>query len=218
MPGTRATVLILGSVIIATFAFFYFVHVSAWPLDAKIATVAISVALLQCGALVWTILVSIGTARRQLRAYVLPDSCFLAEGNLLKPPAPEHVGEPGIILILKNSGQTPAYDCVSWTQIAVTEPTNADTLIVPLLSITAPSTFGAGQSIRKTIWFGRPLTAEENADVVHGRKYIFVYGRLEYRDTFNQKRWANFRLQYAGPFPPPENVIFYYSEKGNDSK
>ena len=130
---------------------------------------------------------------------------------------PARAGKPGVVLLFKNSGQTPAYQCLSWAQIAVIEPANAHTLVVPPLQLQFPTTIGAGAIISKTLWFDRRLTAAEIADVGIGTKLIFVYGRIEYRDTFRRKRWANFRLQYAGVFPPRPNVPFNFSERGNDS-
>jgi hypothetical protein len=136
-----------------------------------------------------------------------------------KPPLPAHKDEPGVVLAFKNSGQTPAYRYVSWAQIAVIEPESADkNLIVPHpVRMYSPATVGAGGLISKSLWFGRPLTAQEIADVGIGKKCIFVYGRLEYRDAFRRKRWANFRLHYAGIFPPLADIQFNFSDRGNES-
>jgi len=189
----------------------------SWWLNDPIAGVAAVAGLIQAAALIFTIFVLVRTSRRQLRAYVLPESSGLYEGTMLTPPIPAHAGEPGVMLLFKNSGQTPAYQYVSWAQIAVIEPANAHTLVVPPLQLQFPATIGAGGTISKALWLGRPLTVAEIADVGIGTKLIFVYGRIEYRDTFRRKRWANFRLQYGGLFPPPPNILFNFSEGGNDS-
>jgi hypothetical protein len=190
---------------------------SGWSLSDKIAAIASLVSLLQFIALFCTVYVMVRTARRQLRAYVLPESGGLWEGMMLNPQMPVHAGEPGVTLLFKNSGQTPAYNYISWAQIIVAEPTNAHTLTAPSLQRQFPAIVGAGGTISKALWFGRPLTQSEIADVAVGAKLIFVYGRIEYVDAFRRKRWANFRLQYGGAFPPPPNVIFNFSDSGNDS-
>jgi hypothetical protein len=80
------------------------------------------------------------------------------------------------------------------------------------------SHLGAGASGTKSLWFGRPLTSSEIADVVVGARAIYLYGRIEYSDIFAEKRSTDFRMAYAGPFPPPPGVTFNVCEKGNDAE
>jgi hypothetical protein len=189
-----------------------------WSLSDRIAAIAIIVGFLQFIALILTVGVMRGTGRRQLRAYVLPEGGALTEGTMLTPTMPAHAGEPGIAMQFKNSGQTPAYRFVNWMAIAVIDPANAHTLIPPSsLPLQSPATIGAGGTLSKALWFGRILTASEIADVQAAAKYIFVYGRIEYRDAFRRKRWCTYRLQYAGQFPPAPGILFTFSDAGNDS-
>jgi len=190
---------------------------TSWGLSDKIAVIASVVAFLQFMALVSTVIVMVRNARWQLRAYVLPEGGGLFEGTILDPPNPHHADEPGVALTFKNTGQTPAYGYINWAQVAVIEPANEHTLVVPPLQMIYPAAIGAGSQISKFIWYGRALSAAEIADVVAARRYIYVYGRLEYRDAFKRKRWATFRLQYAGPFPPRPGAIFNFSNSGNAS-
>ena len=62
------------------------------------------------------------------------------------------------------------------------------------------------------------FSAAEIADIGAARKFIFVYGRAEYRDAFRRKRHTNFRLAYGGPFPPAQNVGMSFTQWGNDAK
>jgi hypothetical protein len=117
---------------------------SSWSLSDKIAAIASLAAFLQFIALVATVWITIQNGRRQLRAYVLPASAGLWEGMMLTPPRPEHANEPGVVLLFKNSGQTPAHRYVSWAQIAVTELANSHTLLTPSLQLQFPATIGAG--------------------------------------------------------------------------
>jgi hypothetical protein len=190
---------------------------AGWSLSDKIAAIASLAAFLQFAALLATIAITLQTSRRQLRAYVLPESGGLWDGTTLTPPSPGRANEPGVTLFFKNSGQTPAYKFVSWAQIAVCEPENGNKLVAPKLQLQSPATLGAGGVITKSIWFNRTLTPQEIADIGAATKYIFVYGRLEYRDAFRRKRWANFRLQYAGKFPPVTPVVYNFSDAGNVS-
>lgn len=77
-----------------------------------IAIIASSVAFLQFLALIITICVQIKNSRRQLRAYVFPENIALFDGSMMKPPEQEHVNEPGVVLLIKNSGKTPAYGVI----------------------------------------------------------------------------------------------------------
>jgi hypothetical protein len=183
----------------------------------KIAAIASVAALLQFFALAATICVLIITARRQLRAYVFPDNAGLYEGMMLTPQMPIHANEPGVVLVWRNTGQTPARRVISWGQIAVIEPINEDKLTVPPLQDIFFNNLGLNGSANKALWFGRALTTTEIADIGVGAKAIYLYGRIEYRDIFRKKRFTNFRFRYAGQFPPPPGVIFFVCEKGNEA-
>jgi hypothetical protein len=180
---------------------------------------AISTALLTfvTAGLVWVGYQQVRTTRFQLRAYVFPDSAALVDGTMLNPPIPIHANVPGVVLLWKNTGQTPAANVVSWAQIAVIEPINEHTLVVPPLRNIFATHLGANASGTKSLWFNRPLTPNEIGDVQAGARAICIYGRIEYRDIFEKKRWTNFRLAYSGPFPPPPGVIFNVCDKGNDA-
>jgi hypothetical protein len=154
----------------------------------KIAAIASIAAFLQFIALAITIWVMIVTSRRQLRAYVFPDNVALMDGIMLNPPQPVHSNEPGVALIVKNSGQTPAYNVRSWAMINVIEPINEEHLVVPKLSASVSiNNIGPGGAISKAVWFGRALTANEIQDVASGARAIYLYGRIEYTDTFKKK-------------------------------
>ena len=181
---------------------------------------ALATALLACvtGGLVWLGYLQIRTTRAQLQAYVFPESAAICDGTMLTPPMPAKANEPGVVLVWKNTGQTPASNVISWAQIAVIEPINENQLTIPTLQNVFASHLGAGANGTKSLWFGRPLTPNEIADVNANARAIYLYGRIEYSDIFDKKRFTNFRLYYSGPFPPPPAVIFRVCEKGNDAK
>lgn len=177
-----------------------------------------SATALQAIGLFVTVAVMVRTARRQLRAYVFPETCGICEGMMLDPPQSDRANQPGVFLIFKNSGKTPAYKVTSWAQIDVIEQINENSLKV-LAPIPAISTFplAADGTSSKALWFGRPLSAYEIADISNGHRAIYVHGRVEYVDAFKAKRFTNFRVRYSGAFPPPPNVTFSFCERGNSA-
>lgn len=190
-----------------------------WSLSDKIAAIVAAAAFIQAIALICTVGIMIRNGRRQLRAYVFPNDATLAEGMMLEPPRPEHQNEPGIILNFRNSGQTPAYKVVSWGEIKVLLATEETSLRIPKkLERKFASNIGPNGIMPKAQWSGRCLTEEEIGDLTTAKRVIFYHGRIEYVDAFGRKRWTNFRLRYAGQFPPPKGVIFNFCEKGNDAR
>jgi hypothetical protein len=158
------------------------------------------------------------SSERQLRAYVLPESAGIYDGTTVTPPQQGRANIPGIAMLIKNSGQTPAYNVISWLQLAVVAVRDEYMLTVPPLTQNFPNTLGANGTFSKALWFDRQLTAGEIADIVSGVKAIYVYGRIEYRDTFKKKHFSNFRLHYTNAdFPPQPNAIVNFSTAGNDA-
>jgi hypothetical protein len=159
------------------------------------------------------------TARLQLRAYVFPSACDLFEGMMLDPPRTDQTHVPGVIMQIKNFGNTPAKNLVSNMRIFVGDIECSNTVkIVELLQI-SPITLAAGNAFPKYMWYERPLTYDEIALIGAGKKGIFVYGRIEYDDIFGEKRYTNFSLVYTNSkFPPvPPSGGFMHSYDGNES-
>jgi hypothetical protein len=157
------------------------------------------------------------TAQRQLRAYLFLQTTDILEGSMLTPPSPARTNFPFVHASIKNSGQTPAYEIISWLQIAITGPSNENTLVLPLpMQRVSANNLGPASMFTKGLWFDRPLTAPEIADIATGARAIYAYGRIEYTDAFAVRRFTNFRLKYNGPFPPLPNSVFNFCESGND--
>jgi hypothetical protein len=190
---------------------------SSWGLSDKIAVIASCVAFLQFGALVCTILVMIRSNRRQLRAYVLPEGGGIFDGTTVDPPQPLRANIPGLVIHIKNSGQTPAYRVFSWWQISVIPVLNENQLVVPPLQEQFSLSLGSSATFSKALWFDRPLTPQEIAEIANGVRAIYAHGRVEYRDAFNKQRITNFRVRYNGVYPPLPNSILNFSERGNDA-
>ena len=154
----------------------------------------------------------------QLRAYVFPQDCGLYEGTLLKPPQPGRFNVPGIVINFRNAGHTPAKQVISWAKITVIEVASEDRLSVPKLEKMSPITLSPGATFPKSIWFERALTKSEIEDISANVNAIYVYGKLEYVDSFGDPRFSNFRFKYNGVFPPlPPIGVFSHCQSGNES-
>jgi len=154
---------------------------------------------------------------RQMRAYVLPENGSIWDGMTLDVPQPARKGIPGVVLGIRNSGATPAYNVVSWASIDVTDVKNEATLIAPKLQPQFTNTLAPHGLFTKALWFHRPLTSHEISDIATGVRAIYVYGRIEYRDVMGKDRFSNFRLRYNGAYPPGKGTIFNFAETGNDA-
>jgi hypothetical protein len=158
------------------------------------------------------------SSERQLQAYVLPENASMIDGTMCVPPQPARANVPFVGMLIKNCGQTPAYKVISWADIAVIAVTDENTKLgIPPIPEKFSNTLGPGSIFNKTLWFDRPLAANEIADIAAGTRAIYLHGKIEYQDAFGKSRFTNFRLRYTGPFPPPANAIFNFSEKGNDA-
>jgi hypothetical protein len=188
-----------------------------WSTSDTVAAVSGIVAFLQFLALIATYAVMRGTARRQLRAYTSPNSVSLWEGTTLTPPVPGRENHPGVVLEIKNFGQTPAFRMVSWGTLVVIEPINEDKLVVPQLAQISAQTLPPNGTSTKTLWFDRALTTSEMEDIRQGVRLIYYHGRIEYVDVYGKARYTNFRVAYKGPFPPVGTPVMSFSNHGNES-
>jgi hypothetical protein len=151
-----------------------------------------------------------------LRAYVMPESAGLYDGTTVKPAQPHRNDVPGVLMLIKNSGQSPAYAVVSWMGVDVLPVKDEAMLTAPPVDPQFSLPLAAGTQFSKVVWFDRPLAATEIADIVAGVRAIYVYGRIEYRDAFQQKRFTDFRLHYtSNQFPAAAGAGFNFSIKGN---
>jgi hypothetical protein len=185
-------------------------------LPDKIAFGALAVGLAQAIALIWTVLLARSTARRQLRAFVVPETFDLLSGAVLNPPQPAYADDPAVNLVIKNRGQTPAYKVRTHAQLSVIAPNAESSLVVPPLQ---PGQYSIlGPNVGSTIFrrLSRNLTVEEIADIRTGAKAIYLYGRIEYIDAFKRRRFTTFRIRYSGQWPLTALSGMNFATEGND--
>lgn len=190
---------------------------TTWGRADRIAMASMVAAIAQAIALVVTFYIMWVSSRRQLRAFVGPETFDLMEGNMLKPPQPARTNEPGAIVRIKNFGPTVAYRVRIVTRVAVIEPINEHTLVQQPLVDGFHSVLGPTVPSSSTAWLGRQLTPGEITDIQAGVKAIYVYGRVEYLDIFRKKRFTTYRLRYAGQFPTAAPVMMTFAAEGNDA-
>jgi hypothetical protein len=189
-----------------------------WSLSDKIAVGACIAGFSQFVALLVTICIMIRNGRRQLRAHVFPNDISIVDGSLLDPPEMHKADIPAISMLIKNSGQTPAYDVVSWLKIEVIPVAEEGSLSVPALAKKHSTAVGTGCTFNKALWFDRPITADEKEGILGGTLGIYAHGRIEYRDVFKIRHFSNFRLVYTGKvFPPIKGAVMGFCEHGNSA-
>jgi hypothetical protein len=188
-----------------------------WSLSDKIAGITAVASFLQFIALIATISLMKNSSRRQLRAYVLPESFSIFDGTRITPAQPQRTDVPGTVLIAKNCGQTPAYKVASWMDITVIPIKDEANLTVPKIEERFFNTLGSNAVFNKSRWFDRQLTREEITGIREGLVAVYCYGRIVYRDAFKKRRFTNFRMRYNGIYPPLTGAIFNFCESGNDA-
>jgi hypothetical protein len=126
--------------------------------------------------------------RQELRAYVDVDKLEFVE-------APEREGIVKIKLVFKNSGQTPAFDQRSTTEVKVHEQEDgAEIPIMPLPDRTANSgTPRLGRDAMSSSIVECKATRNIADRVSKGDAVILVWGWTEYVDIFDQERKTAFQ-------------------------
>jgi hypothetical protein len=134
------------------------------------------------------------TAQKQLRAYV-----YVSSIDIIKVDSDTG---PETTIVIKNSGQTPAYKATHanvfyWTQFPLKKP-------VPPIPFDVAgdggSVFelGPGDSSVKPKRRS-PLSAAAIAGLKDGTFILYLYGEIRYTDAFNQPRWTRYKAMLGGP-------------------
>ncbi|MGE0605020.1 MAG: hypothetical protein AB7O46_14670 [Xanthobacteraceae bacterium] len=187
-----------------------------WSLSDKIAIIASGVAFLQFIGIVLTVLVMMRNGRRELRAYVFIETAAV---GYIKPKGAKRKILFADITV-RNSGKTPAYFAVHWGNIAFMLNGTDDKLVLPqTLDMKSVTVIPPGGAISKTLKWndGGVIPPQFIADYKKLANAIFVYGRLEYVDAFEKKRFTNYRLAIAGSWPPSPTVRLVFCDRGNET-
>ena len=167
-------------------------------------------------ALIWTLIETRETARRELRAYLFVDAYELGDGTHLDPDNLH--GKVALFIAIKNSGSTPAHRVAHWSAVDITSLADEASMTAPAkLEPTNLSTIPPGGNITGTRVMPKKPTARTVAAIKAGRSAVFVYGAIEYWDVFDRRHRTDYRLKFTGAWPPPPNPVLAYCGSGNDA-
>jgi hypothetical protein len=144
---------------------------------------------------------------RQLRAYVFPEQANLIWQGAAKPTAVE--------VVIKNSGQTPAYRLSSAAAIIVSDYPLQTELHDPVLPDSHTVIPPAGNST-VSVALQQPLSMDQLKAIQKGTQAIYAIGLLAYTDAFGDCRMTRYRLFYTGSGAEPGSKIgLSYLDEGS---
>lgn len=181
-------------------------------LNLRFAIASLWATAIATAALIWTLIETRETARRELRAYLFVDT-----SNIIIGARPHNKGRVISIIAVKNSGSTPAHRVSHWSEVKIAEiaqegEMNAPSPLVAMSQSTIPPGGGitADRSIEKP---GRI----ETAHIKTGLAAIFIFGAIEYFDVFDRPHRTNYRLHFTGMWPVPDGTVMRFCTEGNDA-
>lgn len=147
------------------------------------------------------------TAMRQLRAYIHIDKMTIRN---VADPLQSEIGldyiptgaeitnpksGPSIEIYIKNSGQTPAYNSISWGIVSVREYPLTSPLPEISHTLGRRSTATLPPQGGSTIYahFPTPLTEDQKAALRMGNIAIYIHGGTKYTDIFGKEHKTNFQ-------------------------
>jgi hypothetical protein len=134
------------------------------------------------------------TAERQSRAYVLVVDVAKIRTD------PEEIAGPGLEVLVefKNDGQTPAYDVFQWAKIDIREFPLAERLPIQCIDASTRAILPAGAKAMACPTFRYDLTPNEEQAIAESRAAIYVFGEVDYVDTFGKRHLTQFRFRCNG--------------------
>jgi hypothetical protein len=149
-------------------------------------------------------------AERQLRAYVL---AFQARLTNFESDAPT------VEVVIKNSGQTPAYRVTGLTLISF-RPYPLGKPLTLSQDATKKNCGVLGPQATFSIITRLdhpPLPPEQKARVRDKKAAVYAHGRIEYTDAFDEPRWATYQYIYGGEEDPHPDGDMALCDEGNDA-
>lgn len=163
--------------------------------------------------LIWTLVETRETARRELRAYLYVNACGIVIGT-----ATHNRGRPFSVVRITNSGATPAHRVRHWSSVACGTLDDETNMMAPSNLDGLPySTMAANGDSTSDRTFETPLTATQKRLIKKGEMMVFVFGAIEYFDAFERLRRTDYRLYHSGIWPPPPDVILRFCNTGNEA-
>jgi hypothetical protein len=149
-------------------------------------------------------------AERQLRAYVFAvaasiEGAFSATGGK-------------VVVLLKNSGQTPAYDCIVRYDTRLVSDTKPCPTDEPTRLGQSRGDIAPHEAKRMSIGL-RALGSGERAalETVGGGGLMYVFGRIQYTDAFKKQRRQGFCYVFGGIYGSSDSGDLAEAWHGTDS-
>jgi hypothetical protein len=132
---------------------------------------------------------SVDNGHRQLRAYVFPDQANLVWGGTGKPTEAD--------IVIKNSGQTPAYKLSTSMLTGIAPYPPQDDLVIPAMPPNHTVVPPAG-SYSFSVATEKPFTSDQLKAIQKGTQAIYAMGEIAYTDAFGECRLTRFKFYYLG--------------------
>lgn len=150
------------------------------------------------------------TAERQLRAYVFPISASMLDFAIGSIPRAD--------ITIKNTGQTPAYDCTVIACIyRIGLPIVGAFPAPEVPTRMSGGSLGPGMERHPKPALNKPLCEADHTEIMDGRDSIFVFGRINYTDAFGEPRFANFRYEFGRQNARRNDGGMHVCAEGNES-
>lgn len=153
------------------------------------------------------------TARRQLRAYVFVQSAGIKRVAI--------GGTPQATILVKNSGQTPAYDVRIAFGIAgvknVQELEDLAKKNYGATRIVGPVHLSHGETLSPSCFFGGALNPAMWESLTAAKVKLYVHGRIDYTDIFGKKHWTTLRSTQGEKGTPVGSDRLAICQDGNDA-
>jgi hypothetical protein len=135
---------------------------------------------------------------KKARAYVFIDTIKTQNiDDNIQANAPHLIAH--ILVVVKNTGQTPAFKFTHQAAIRLAAWPPPDDLFKlsqtpPISSDTLPS----GNFSQITVSLGRPLSVDDKTTLGLGIQAVYLFGLIRYEDVFGIKRCARYRYRVGG--------------------
>jgi hypothetical protein len=198
-------------------AFLFFIQLRYMRSGMDDATIAASAAKesadtakIQAEVAVGTLKAMQDTAERQLRAYV-----FAAGAKLTDFSAGKIVRAS---FVVKNTGQTPAYDLAVIYGMGADFRPPSEKLDVDWSAFNPPrGSVGPGQTTHCYPELSKAISQDLIDQIAAGKAAIWVWGEIRYKDAFNKDRKTRFRFIHEGATKTDPPGLMATDTEGNEA-
>lgn len=184
--------------------------------QSRIALLSGAISIVTTALLVWTLWETRSANRSALRAYIIPDIHLVHRDNLKLAERKKMIWTAGVRVVSRNTGQTPAIETVTWISTGIFSVDEEETLSAPHLSkIKKKSVSVIAPDGLITTDAGFVIDDEGEADLRSGKRLMYSWGLVTYRDVFDRVRISRFRVRYLGAWPPHPGAAFSFCDNGN---